>query len=586
MELWRANLHVPFVYDNNDSLYEFMTVKALLENGWILTNPNLAAPFGQESYDFPAHSGDSLSLLIVKALGIFSGDFALVTNVFFLLCFPLIAVVSYFVLRRLGISEWVAVVISVLFTVLPARFDNGEEHLFLGAYYAVPVGCYLVLRQLQGRELFKRNRRYKGPRGYLTLRSAAILAACAAIASTGNYYALFTAGMMAMGAVLAFLSSRRLRPLISGLAAVAAILAVVALNGLPTFIYVLEHGRDTAVAERAPADTDYYGLVLTQLVLPVKDHRIPAFAHVTERYLATAPVPVYGENTANALGIASVIGLLYLAVALVACCVRGARGSPDRLAVSTALGAGMAFLIGTVGGLDTLFAYVVDPQLRAPDRIAVFVGFFALLGLAIALERMRERLSGGRRPRIGFAMLLICVLTIGALDQTTKENIPTYRANDAVYTSDTNFVRAIERQVPQHAAIFQLPIVGFPESPVGWEQFIPYLHSSQLRWSFGAMTGRSSDWEAALAGASLGRLLPAISAAGFSGVYFNPREFSDGGAGEVSALSHELGVAPLVSVDRHLYFFNMAGYNQRLRQLLGPARIASLAQATLHPFGG
>jgi hypothetical protein len=586
MELWRASLHVPFIYDNDDSLYEFMTVKGLLENGWILINPNLAAPFGQESYDFPAHSGDSLSLLIVKTLGVFSGDFALVTNVFFLLCFPLIAIVSYFVLRRLGISAWVAVVISVLFTVLPARFDNGEEHLFLGAYYAVPVGCYLVLRQLQGRALFKRNRRYRGLRAYLTLRSVAILAVCAAIGSTGNYYALFTAGMMGMGAVLAFLSGRRARPLLGGFAAIAAVLAVVALNGVPTLIYVEEHGRDSAVAERQPADTDYYGLVLTQLVLPITDHRIPALAHLTARYLDTAPVPVPGEDTYNTLGFASVLGLLYLAVALVACCVGGPRGSPDRLAVSAALGAGMAFLIGTVGGLATLFAYVVNPQLRAPDRIAVFVGFFALLGLAIALERLRGRLRGSRRGRVGFALLLVVVLTIGALDQTSTEMIPNYRGNSALYASDAKFVRDIERQVPPNATIFELPIVEFPEAPgFGWEQFIPYLHSSKLRWSFGAMKGRPTDWQAALAAAPLSTLLPAISAAGFSGVYFNPHLITNA-ASTVSALSRELGVSPLVSSDRHLYFFNMASYNQRLRRRLGTRRLAILAHTTLHPFEG
>jgi phosphoglycerol transferase len=587
MELWRANLHVPFIYNNGDSLYELMTVKAVLENGWVLTNPNLAAPFGQESYDFPAHSGDSLSLVIIKALGLFSGDFALVTNVFFLLCFALIAMVSYFVLRRIGISPLVSVVIAVLFTILPARFDNGEEHLFLGAYYAVPIGSYLVLRQLQGRELFKPNRRYRGLRAYLTLRSVAILAVCAAIGSTGNYYALFTAGMMAMGAVLAFLSGRRVRPLLGGLVAVAALLAAVGLNGLPTLIYVEQHGRDTAVAEREPADTDYYGLVLTQLVLPIKDHRIPALAHLTDHYLETAPVPVPGEDTFNTLGFASVIGLLYLAVTLVACCVAGARGSPDRLAVGAALGAGMAFLIGTVGGLATLFAYVVNPQLRAPDRIAVFVGFFALLGLAIALERLRERVRGRRRARLGFAVLLVIVLTLGALDQTSKEMIPNYRENAARYASDASFVRDIEQQVPPDASIFELPIVEFPESPVlGWEPFVPYLHSSKLRWSYGAMTGRSSDWQAALANAPLNRLLPAISAAGFSGVYFNPRDTPNGGAGIVSELSRELGVSPLVSSDTHLYFFNMASYNQRLRDRLGSEQIASLAQATLHPFGG
>jgi phosphoglycerol transferase len=359
---------------------------------------------------------------------------------------------------------------------------------------------------------------------------------------------------------------------------------------LPTFIYVAEHGRDTKVGRRLPGETDALGLALTQLVLPIKGDRIPALAHVTEHYLEGTTVPEPGETADDTLGVVGVFGLLYLAISLAACCVSGGGGIPDRPAVRAALGASMAFLIGTVGGLGTLFAFLVNPEIRAPNRIAVFIGFFALFGVALALERLRKRLRGRRLAKAGFAMALVSVLAIGALDQTSPAMIPNYGEIAAQYNSDAGLVHAIERQVPANAAIFQLPIIEFPEgtAPDGeaWEQFVGYLHSSHLRWSYGAMSGRSTDWQAALAEAPLTSLLPAVSAVGFSGIAFDSFEYANHGAAIVSELSRELGVSPIVSADRGLYFFDMASYNQRLRQRFGGQQLASLAQATLHPGGG
>ncbi len=586
LQLWRANLRIPLVY-KSDGVFELMSIKEVLDFGWDLTNPRLAAPFGQESYDFPAHGDDTLHLLIVKALGVFSHDAALVMNVYFLLCFPVIAVVTYLVLRRLEISASVAVVIAVLFTLLPAHFDNGEIHIFLGAYFTVPISCYLVLVQLRGGELFGRDVRRGGLRAYATRGSAAMVAVCVLLGSAGNYYALFTAALLAMASVLVFLGTRRPRPFLCGLVATIAIVGVVALNGLPTLIYVAQHGRDTQVAHREAAETDAYGLALTQLVLPIESHRIPALASATRNYLSTAPVPVTGETSFDTLGVISVLGLLYATISLFAACAGGPGYARllDRRAARAALAAGLAFLIGTVGGLATLFAYLVNPQLRAPNRIAIFIAFFALYGAALALERLWRALQGPRR-RLIFAAALACALSIGALDQTSPAMIPSYRELAAQYTSDGSFVRAIEHRVGADAEIFQLPMIEFPEGAGppsdGWVDAVGYLHSSHLRWSYGAMIGRASDWQAALAGRPLRSLLEGVTAAGFAGVSFDALELHEGEA-EIAALTRELGVQPLVSEDGQLYFFDLAPYRQSLRRRYTPSQLASLAQVTLHP---
>jgi Dolichyl-phosphate-mannose-protein mannosyltransferase len=590
LQLWRAHLDVPFVL-GRDATLNLVMVKDVIQHGWYLTNPNLAAPFGQELYDFPAVSGDSLYLVIIKALGIVSHDPAVVMNSFFLLCFPLIAISAFVVLRRLGVSIGAATLSAILFTVLPARFDNGELHIFVGAYFLVPVCCYLVLALFEGRELFARNPQRQGLYAYATWRSAAVVGVCLAVGSSDSYFALFTVALMGLAAVLRFLATRGRRALLCGLAATAVILGAVALNGLPSIIYTAQHGRDTAVGHRFPQETDTYGLSLANLVLPIEGDRIPALAHLTKRYLSTELAPVPGETSFDSLGIIGVFGLLWLWVSLGARCL-GSRGamSADPRAMYAALGAGIAFLIGTVGGLGTLFAYIVNPQLRATNRIAIFIAFFALYGFALAVDRLRLRLNGSHGRRT-FAAVLVILLAIGTLDQTSPRMVPSYKPSAAQYHSDAEFVQAIERQLPSGASVFQLPYVSFPEAPpIGgmedYDEFIGYLHSNNLRWSYGAMRGRPADWESVAVREPVERMLAEVSAIGFQGIYLDSFGLVEHGAKLIPALSQTLGVQPLISPNRRLYFFNLALYNERLRQRYSEAQLTQLANSALYPATG
>src|SRR3979409_1261062 len=73
LELWRADLRVPFDY-SGDALFFALGTKTPLEQGWFWTNPNVGAPGGFDLYDFPVVAGDSFHLLMFKLLSVFSSD--------------------------------------------------------------------------------------------------------------------------------------------------------------------------------------------------------------------------------------------------------------------------------------------------------------------------------------------------------------------------------------------------------------------------------------------------------------------------------------------------------------------------------
>ena len=193
LRLWDADFRVPFSYSGDGTL-NLTLIKTVMERGWFYENPRLGAPSGQELYDYPVLSGDGLHVVFFWLAGLFTGDPSVVMNVFFVLTFPVTAVVTYLVLRRLAVGPEVALVIAVLYALTPYHFMRGEVHLFLAAYYVVPIGAYLALSVLDGR-------------ARIGLATAG-LAALVALASGSFYYSAFTVLLVAVAAVLRFFASR------------------------------------------------------------------------------------------------------------------------------------------------------------------------------------------------------------------------------------------------------------------------------------------------------------------------------------------------------------------------------------------
>lgn len=567
MKLWKADFHVPFSY-RGDSLIYGMTVKGTIEHGWYLNNPSVGAPGGLRMHDYPL--ADAFNFLLIKILGLIRADYAWVLNVFFLLTFPLTAVASLFAFRQFNLSLWSAIVWALLYTFMPYHFFRGESHLFIATYYPVPLVAMVVLWLSSGaffadagsagraRSLF----RWGGQKFIVSIF------VCLLVSSVGlGYYAFFSCFFLVLGAGIAAISGRTLKPFLPAAILIAIISAGLLANLAPSLLYLRRHG-DVKVAQRSPEESEVYGLKIAPMLLPVRDHRVPAFAALTERYRVAT---LSNEGGAATLGLIGSAGFIFLLLWLFFWKSEKTSMLPapttallNRLSILSVA----AVLLGTVGGFSSLFAFIVSPQIRTYNRISIFIAFFALLAVALIVEEAFQRIR--RWPRGLVYPALGLMLAIGMLDQTSTYFVPQYARNTAEFRSDQQFVSNLEQRLAPGTMVFQLPYVPFPETPsvnfmVDYDLFKGYLHSKHLRWSYGAMKYREGDaWMKEISQKSASELLEAIVFAGFKGIYIDRFGYIDHGAKIESRLNEILKTEPFISQNERLVFFDLTEFSKKL----------------------
>ncbi len=587
LELRKANLRVPFEY-RGDALYYSSAIKSIVEHGWFWTNPRVAAPGGLQLYDYPNLAHESFHLLTIKAMSIFSGDWALLLNLYFLAGFPLITLSAMAVFRRLGIGWGAATAGGLLYSFLPSRLIKGEGHIFLDTFYQVPLAV-LVLLWICGeappfweavREPPPSTGRWSRARA---ARAAFALGVCLLGASTSSYYAYFTVCLLVVAGIWASVEHRSWRNVIAAGVLATTIVAGMAVNALPSIIYQWRHGPNPAdVGHRGAEESELYGMKIAQLLLPTTEHRIRALRQFKWQYDITAPF--VGENGLTSLGFVTSIGFLALLATLVL--RRRSRPAPgDEVMRAFAVLNLSAVLLGTMGGFGALIAYLGFPQIRTYSRLVVFIAFFSLFPVLRVLDRLARA-----RPIAG-QLVLVLVLVLGLLDQTTPAAVREYSRERQEFVSDRKFVRQLETLVARDDMIFELPHVDFPEGVRrvqldSYDLLRPYLHSSTLRWSLPTMRGRGDDaFVRNTSERQPDQMLETLAQVGYAGIFINRKGYADNGAAVEGGFRPLLGTAPLVSDDGRFSFFSLADYRRHAPAKLPPEEIDRLLYPLAMTFG-
>jgi len=372
-------------------------------------------------------------------------------------------------------------------------------------------------------------------------------------------------------------------------------------NLAPTLVYRATRGSNPALERSAVADersNQALGLRLTNLILPAPDSRTLPLRRLAASYDNTI-APGYCEACYASLGVVGTVGFIWLAICGLGTLV-GAAGwyGGRRLFRHAGAGIAIALAVGAIGGLSSLIELLVTPDIRGWSRISVLIAFFSLLAVALALDSLVTWLGKRCRGMTVGIVTLAAVLAFGVFDQTSASFAPDYATVGRRYRSDTAFVAEIQARLPRGAAVFQLPYVPFPEgypnTPVGdrvstyatkYEPLRGYLHSSTLRWSYGAIKGRPADWPAQLAGQPLWLVASSVASAGFDGIWLDPAGFEPARAARVEiALRSLLGVIPLRSPDRDLWFFDLRPYRRGLERSHSQNQLALLRAHALRPL--
>lgn len=558
MQLWRADLAVPFILWGGDELFYSLLIKGIIDNGWSLHNPFVGMPTGLDLHDYP--SADNLHLLVISLLSYWTANWTVILNTYFLLGFPLTTLTALFVFRKFQVSDPAAVVGSVLFAFLPYHFWRGEAHLFLAAYYLIPLIIMVLLWVCTGEPLFGEGRGDdKSPRRWASSAGIMSIIICIAVGSGGVYYAFFASFLLMIAGVSALAQQRSFRPLLSAGILLAILTLTFFANIAPSLMYAYQYAMNNAPL-RPPSAAELYAMKITQLVLPVSKHRIAYLTDIKNLY--TRGTLVSNENDMSSLGVIGSLGFLVLIGWLVCGQLRGPRA---RLSTSLSVLNIAAVLFATMGGFGALFAFYISPQIRGYNRMSVYIGFFAFFAVVLCLEKLGRRWATSGVGRCLSYGVLGLVLILGILDQTTPAFVPSYDQITEEFGSDADFIRRIETLVPRNAMIFQLPYMPFPETPAmhrmrSYDHLRGYLHSKTLRWSFGAMKFREGDtWQKQMAAKPLGELVEALQLAGFHGIYLDRYGYADQGVEVETNLSALLNTRPLISANQRLSFFNFAG---------------------------
>lgn len=573
LRLWQVDFSLPLRYQN-DGLQFSAIIKNTLETGFYLHNPHLGAPFGAEYYDFPM--ADGVSFLLIHLFGLFTTSFATVYTLTYLAGFLLAGLAAFLVLRRMRLDFLLALTGATLYACLPFYFLR-IEHLFLvTSYYIAPIIVWAALRILTDQPPF-----FTATGRFRPLNPRWLIAAVLAGAS-GAYFAFFGVMLVALAALIHLITTRSGRGVASSALFISLLVSSTLLNLAPNLNYHRQHGPNVQVAQRAPAESEVFGLRITQLLLPHPHHRADLLRRLTENYNRTAPLIT--ENATAALGLIGAAGFLLLILALLTS-NRLTPGLPYLRELSI-LNVSMV-LYGTIGGFATVFALLVHPQIRSVNRISLLIGFAALAAVLLLAQALHDRWRT-RSPHTG-PVLALLLLGFGLWDQLSPYWAPDQRAIAAEFAQDAAFVRALEQRVGPTALIYQLPYTAYPETPVHYQEgpyalLRGYLHADHLRWSYGGITGRTGDTVLKkLSALPLRQQLDLLIEAGFGGIYIERRAYPDHGQALEQSLCQMLSDPPLISTNGHLAFYPLPAAGSATAPEVVAHRAQQVLQTTLLP---
>ncbi len=389
-----------------------------------------------------------------------------------------------------------------------------------------------------------------------TLRWRLFCLAVAAAVGTGNPYFVFMQLQLLGFALLWQLLTARRRPnLRTGMGCLLLCSGVFLAVNFPA-LRAAATGEGTHAFKRSAADANFYALRPVELAMPTPRHHWPAAASLGRAYeAATGPV---GEIFSSYLGSVGVIGLgLVLLGGLRRTLRRGAakfRPGPGTVAVWI-----LAF--SATGGVNTWLAQAGLDVFRAGNRYSIYLLVPALLALSASATR-----RWGNRPRFAAGICVVAVTTFGLWDQfpaPLAAFIP--REIRSMVQDDQRTARVLQATLPAGAMIFQLPAVPFPEAgPRGgmsdYEHLRPYLHTSHLRYSYGAMRATARErWQERTAELPAAALVERLRAAGFRAIWVDRRAYNDNGGFLVASLGAAGAREISLPDSRHVALFEIMG---------------------------
>jgi len=467
----------------------------------------LGAPFGAQWNGYPTPDKPLMLVLgvLARRIGLFPA-----ANLALLFAPISAALAFYFAARWLRCRwEW-AWAGALLFAFTYHTLHRGLAHFSITFSWTVPLGLLAVWLVAKSRRL-----EWRGA-GAIVCLGVAI-----GLGFSNPYNLFFWLQLMTWAVIAQWLGERRVANLQIGAASIGVAGLVFIAANIEVWLFVQEPAGAPLVA-RNYGGTEMYALKPMEMFLPPVFHRWDAMTFLAHRYFRWSVW--HGEPFFPYLGVVGIAGLLWL-LGLAA-----RRALTRRPLPGQALSIGWLVTYAAMGGVTNVIALVAGFQIfRATNRVAVFISALVLVFLVVRLARVTARW-----PAWASIAAALGIASLGVLDQVPRGPTPAEKAEIVrAVTGDREFARTLEAALPAGAMVFQLPVVGFPEvvpphQLADYELFRPFLHTENLRFSYGAAKFRSrSRWQHEVENLPAPALVRRLESYGFAALYINRKGYPD-----------------------------------------------------------
>ena len=467
-----------------------------------------------------------------RLVNLVSGSSFLGINLLLFLSFPLVAVLTYLLLRMVSRGGPVAIALATAFALIPYHFGRGLGHTYLATLYSGVTGMLLVF--VIGLGLVPAlMRRGDSSLARYVLGWIALVGLVLVTAWSGLYYAAFTAILGTAAVVWRIAQRDRWLDVLRGALPVVAVGILAVVGFVPGVLTVMSAPPTQPLAERMPIESVTFAGNLAMALIPAPISQLPGMWRYNEAvYAAIGASPVQNESTALT-NYGTWITSACLVVFLVGLVVRARTGRPRRSALPLISYLTVVVVLFFVPwGLNYLVAGTLTAQVRAWNRLLPILLLLFVAGAAAALSRTRfGRLSGWSVVAAVVIVLVVAVEQVMPFRTAYAEGAA--RGSEARAAAEA-YQAEVNAALPSDCGVLQLPYVVYPEQGLmapelnDYEHFLQGLVNEDKDFSYGAV----KNTEASAPLEDLGNRQPPgqvreLVAQGFCAIHLDRRGFTD-----------------------------------------------------------
>lgn len=404
---------------------------------------------GVELYSFILTSYSFVNQAVINLLSKLTNNTNLAVNLFDLIGYYILIVVSFKILNALNINKIFAFVFSLLFTLTFYHQMQGLNPL-MSWYFCVPIYCYFALKLFDFSD--EKNELMNNKFIYSLLISAFILPIFGLVYALIGNIVILTAGFLSYFNLNQKNNKKKLSKIMVSYLVLASL----------SFIIVLQLNQSLLNYYQYPlqVEVEQNSFKLVQLFLPNIFHRNEELSALTDFYASFFPaserniftlMPINGSNMSVALGFISAIGLFFLLIISVASLIGQFNSTQFNPAGSVARSPYQSIvrktfplllvllLVGSFGGLGGLIALVFPVLGVEWFRASQFIHFLVLFALASLLQELINRYVKTKWNKWFSVVIASLFLIIGLFDQ-----LPTHcggcRSNEESLTKQTELL--------------------------------------------------------------------------------------------------------------------------------------------------